>query len=673
MLGVLPAAARIPTDPEGVQWAYTETKVYDAWDYATGSRDVVVAIIDNGFDHMHPDLQENVWSNVEEVPDNGIDDDNNGYIDDVWGWNFVQGDYNKDGNIDALERKGNNRPEPDVTDLNDTQRRDETFHHATIVAGIVGAMGNNGFAGAGVNWNVSLMNVRVADNDGFGNSVLLAKALRYAVDNGAHIINVSMVGDVHGDVLSAVEYAYSRGVVIIAAAGNSSVDLNHNPVYPICADVHSGKQMVLGVSAIGEDRRLTSFSNIGSDCIDITAPGQNVASALYYAPQYGLGTAYRGGWSGTSVATPLVTGAAALIKSLQPTWGPDQIYEALLSSTHQTPSSDPAGYAHIYGAGLLQVNKAVAYAKSRMADQTSEMPTIPTEGVIDGPTSLIVADTASGRMIERSVANPTGSVKAPQVLREADAIVTFVNAFGEREFVVTKKQSATERAIIRYTDKWRIVESWTVPSTQPLRLAVGDILGTNEAEIIASPSASEKTVAWVYTLDGQLVHSVTADAPHTGVSVALVRDAGMQKSDMLAGYSKAGKLTLDRMSGEGKLLGTITIVSFGTPGPLTAADVDGNGIFEYILGAPEKQSPVVLYMTREGKVIRKFFAYDPLYHDGFSFVRAAYRGNGMEQIITVPQSNTQTIRLWENSSRFVEEWRAFGDDAKRVLQPITQY
>src|SRR3989339_2066424 len=145
--------AKVPNDPYFSQWSFEDTGVYKAWDYGTGSRDVVVAIIDNGFDTFHPDLIDNVWKNENEISQNGIDDDKNGYIDDYYGWNFLE---------------NNNDPRPNVSNLTEDEKKAGVFNHATIVAGIIGAKGNNGLDGAGINWEVRLMNLKILGNNGTG-------------------------------------------------------------------------------------------------------------------------------------------------------------------------------------------------------------------------------------------------------------------------------------------------------------------------------------------------------------------------------------------------------------------------------------------------------------------------------------------------------------------------
>lgn len=377
LLGIGETKAVMPNDPVASQWAYEHIGLYKAWDHAIGASEVVVAVIDNGVDFLHPDLEANAWKNVDEVPNNDLDDDNNGYTDDVWGWNFVD---------------NNGDPRPNVDNLSATDREDATFNHGTLVAGLIGATGNNGLDGVGVNWHVKIMSIKILDNDGEGDIVPLSPAILYAVDNGAKVINISAVGFENGDrddISQAIKYAYEKGVVVVAAAGNGNTFLNETPLYPICADLGSVEQMVLGVSAIGFDHRLTLFSNTGSDCVDITAPGIDVTSTVRFSPTNGLTQRYGGGWSGTSFAAPLVSGAAALIKSIQPDWGAKEIYTALLSTIHHTPGQNEVVYANLFGKGLLQIDKAVKYA----VDRINSVRSIKTIVVVRSKTGSIIKKT----------------------------------------------------------------------------------------------------------------------------------------------------------------------------------------------------------------------------------------------------------------------------------------
>ncbi len=352
---VFPVLAKMPDDPEVKQLAYQDIKVYEAWNYFTGSRKAVVAIIDNGFDTYHPDLLANVWQNEGELPRNGLDDDQNGYIDDVNGWNFFE---------------NNNDPRPKVDKMNEWEKADGVFNHATLVAGLIGAVGDNNLGMAGINWRVKLMNLKVIASGGEGDFEFLHRAIRYAVDNGAQIINISLVGtdtaEAHQQVKEAIKYAYKKGVAIFAAAGNNMESLADYSHYPICADAGESEQWIFGVSAIVENHHLAIFSNTGGGCVDITAPGVEVTSTVRYSPTNGLNKLVSGGWRGTSFATPLVSGVAALLKGLNPAWQAKEIYQALTSSTHHTSGQDEVVYARLFGAGLLQADKAVKYVLEKM-------------------------------------------------------------------------------------------------------------------------------------------------------------------------------------------------------------------------------------------------------------------------------------------------------------------
>ncbi|HET9325731.1 MAG TPA: S8 family serine peptidase, partial [Candidatus Eisenbacteria bacterium] len=244
-----------------------------AWDVLTGS-DVLVAITDTGIDWGHPDLAANVFSNAGEIPGNGLDDDHNGFIDDVRGWDFVNRDN------DPIDDQG----------------------HGTHVSGTVGAIGNNGIGVAGVNWNVKIMPLKFLDGGGFGSTADAVSAIDYAVAMGARVISASWGGGGASAALqSSLESADSAGVLFVAAAGNSGLDNDVFPNYPSNYDVPN----VIAVAASDAFDRLPFWSNFGRTTVDLAAPGENIYSTL---PGGGYG--YN---SGTSMATPHVTGALALI------------------------------------------------------------------------------------------------------------------------------------------------------------------------------------------------------------------------------------------------------------------------------------------------------------------------------------------------------------------------
>lgn len=241
------------------------------------SSDVVVAVVDTGIDYTHPDLKDNLWVNAGEIPENGIDDDGNGFIDDVVGWDFVH----------------------------EVPLPYDTHGHGSHIAGIISSSAANGVGVSGVCPRVSVMALKYYDNSGIGYNNLqnTVRAIQYAVKMGAHIINYSGGGsDPAVNERLAVEEAKKQGVLFVAAAGNDGHNNDLQPYYP----ASYGLDNIVSVASITKQNQLLPSSNFGKS-VQIAAPGLNILSAL---PGNRFGT-----MSGTSQATAFVTGAAALLAS----------------------------------------------------------------------------------------------------------------------------------------------------------------------------------------------------------------------------------------------------------------------------------------------------------------------------------------------------------------------
>jgi hypothetical protein len=274
-----------------------------------------------------------IWANDDEVPGNGLDDDRNGYIDDVNGYDFVSGDSD---------------PSPD---LNIADANPSAVSLGTLIAGIIAAQAGNGRGIAGIATNVRIMPLRVLNEFGSGGSPNAEEAIRYAVDNGADVINLSFSGDNNDTYIQeALEYAYASDVVVVAAAGNESLNLDRRESYPICT---SGEEKwVLGVAATNRIGERASFSNYGASCVDISAPGDDIFGIL-------VDDQYSAGWNGTSVAAPMVAAVVAELRSLRAQLTFEEIRSAIQESASHISLNDGA-----LGSGVINMTDALEEGRS---------------------------------------------------------------------------------------------------------------------------------------------------------------------------------------------------------------------------------------------------------------------------------------------------------------------
>ncbi|MFG0327761.1 MAG: S8 family serine peptidase [Phycisphaerales bacterium JB037] len=270
----------------------------EAWDIITGDANKVVAVIDSGTQWTHPDLDTNIWFNAGEVAGNGIDDDGNGFIDDVRGWDFFDNDNNPD----------------------------DTEGHGTHVAGTIGAEGNNNQGVVGVMWDVQIMPLRFLGPFGGSTSDAVA-AVDYAVANGATVSNNSWGGGGFSlSLYNAIANARNNGHIFVAAAGNSGVNTDGSPHYPSSYDLDN----IISVAATDNRDRLAGFSNYGVSSVDIGAPGVDIASTYN-------GSGYV--WSsGTSMASPHVAGLVALLQVQNPSWTYDQVIDRIYATARPNPN-----------------------------------------------------------------------------------------------------------------------------------------------------------------------------------------------------------------------------------------------------------------------------------------------------------------------------------------------
>ncbi|MBN2728854.1 MAG: S8 family serine peptidase, partial [Bacteroidales bacterium] len=336
----------VPNDPyytatEG--WGLYKINAGMAWDYSLGSSTIKVAVVDNAMQMAHPDLTNAWWTNPGEIPSNGIDDDGNGYIDDVNGYDVADDD---------------NNPNPPST----------SFDHGTHVSGTVGASTNNNTGVASIGYGVSVIPVKSTNNTAIPTSVTNGyDGIIYAANCGADVINMSWGGYSYSTTgQNIINYAYGLGCILVAAAGNDDITTSHYP---------SSYNNVISVASTSTNDSKSSFSNYGSD-IDVSAPGSFIYSTL---PNNTYGY-----MSGTSMASPMVAGLCGLMLSLNPGLTQSDIQTCLENSCDDIDAQNPS-YINQLGAGRINAEAAMSCVSSTLgwppvADFTANITTVSAGG-----------------------------------------------------------------------------------------------------------------------------------------------------------------------------------------------------------------------------------------------------------------------------------------------------
>jgi len=345
----------VPNDPMiSTQWylqpgSSAAVGLDQAWEIETGSPATVIAIIDTGVDTSHPDLAANIWTNVQEIPGNGLDDDANGYVDDTHGWDF--------GNNDNDPRP---HPTPDASGV-------DVGFHGTHCAGIAAAVTDNNTGVAGAGWNCSIMPLKLPNSAGEMTDVAITGAILYAVAEGADVISMSFGGPDQDNMAAfmqdLMDQALNANVVCVAAAGNSNTN---EMFYPAACEG------VISVGATDENNQRASFSTYGP-WVDIAAPGNRIWSTLCQNYEFGFldGLLYMVsmGWDGsnpymysdgTSMACPLVAGVCGLLRNQSPGLTPEALLQRLIDSGDEVAFDQPIGVKLNVAEAVASVSAAPA-------------------------------------------------------------------------------------------------------------------------------------------------------------------------------------------------------------------------------------------------------------------------------------------------------------------------
>jgi len=596
-------ASLLPNDSNySNQWYLTKVRAFEAWDYLRESPDIVIAIIDSGVQITHHDLIDNIWVNEKEIKGNNIDDDKNGYIDDVNGWDFVN-------NV--------NDPSPKFTE----GFTEAGVLHGTIVAGIAAASGNNAAGIAGITWKAELMPLKVLDDKGEGDTDNVVKAIYYAINKGADIINLSFVGFGYSRSLNAaIKDAYDAGVIVVAAAGNElnqgqGYDLDKTPMYPACNE-DSNENRVIGVAATDTMDQKANFSSYGKKCVDISSPGISIYSTSVYEPteyynERPFNRYYDGYWSGTSMAAPIVSGALALLEQANPSLDHKEIIKILLDTSDNISKLNP-NYSSSLGKGRININSAVAAAQAELKRRETKVIVSPFSYASKVGTSTVLVNDALGKMqsnFNPYEANFSGGINIATGDLNGDGfseIVTSVSSNGQPLIKIFDQKYKLLNKFLAYTPKF----------LNGVNIALGDINGDGKDEIITSPKAG--------------------GGPHVKV------------------FDINGKLILQFFAYDKKFYGGVNIAS---------GDIDGDGFDEIITGPGKGGGPHIRSFNSSGVLESQFFAYDKNFKGGVNVITAdikvGARGN-KDKIITAPfSSGSAHIRMFDNYNNLEGEFYAF--------------
>ncbi|KGJ96382.1 S8 family serine peptidase [Colwellia psychrerythraea] len=527
----------------------------EAWDISTGSHDVIVGVIDTGVDHTHPDLMANIWTNSAEIPGDGIDNDGNGFIDDIHGINAITG----------------------IGDPMDDQG------HGSHVSGTIGATGNNGLGVVGVNHNVSIIGCKFLDSSGSGSLSDALTCIDYFVDlknNGVNVraTNNSWGGGGFSQALSdAITSSEQANILFVAAAGNSASDNDAQASYP------SGypHDSVLSVASTTHTDSMSSFSQWGLTTVDLGAPGSDILSTV---PGGGYAT-----YSGTSMATPHVTGAAALAWSVNPELSAIEMKELLMSS-----GDDNAALAGKTASGKrLNVKNALDNADPTPGFTLTPTPTSSTVvagematysfnvGSIadwNGQVGLTLVDSLGGAALSTDTA-------APGTTFELTVPTTAETQWGEYTFTVTgTSDDLVKESTVRLMVNPQGLNEFTYSNDTVVNIPDNDNTGITSTINIADDItvfASDIYVNITHTWIGDLTVMLTSP---TGTSAALHSGSGGSSDNIDSTFSSAA------FNGEvatGDWILSVTDNAAGDSGSLNNWAITITGIGEALPSAPD--------------------------------------------------------------------------------------
>jgi len=587
------------------QWYLKKIGAAYTWNYELRGDYPVIAIIDSGIDIDHPDLYKNIWFNDLET-ENGLDDDRNGFIDDVFGWNFVE-----------------NIPNPRPV-LSSTSS-DDGLNHGTMIAGIIAANTNNELGISGIANKSKIMALRALNEKGEGKINDVIRAIDYAVNNGADIINLSFSGsDYNQGFEDAIKRASRAGVIIVSAVGNDNFNLNKNSSYPACFDFYDSPGLVLGVSALDSMDQKAAFSSYGSRCVDISAPGISFFSTSFYDSENNKYLEYQGYWSGTSMASAVVSGTLGLIKQINPKLDQKELLEILLKSSDNVNNLN-SPFDNQLGVGRVNALYSARWADEKWQNLTGMF--------LLYPQSEVKNYQSENNFYSLSISNHKGKISNSfSIYDEAfrggvnlavgdidgdgvSEIVTGAGVGGGPHVRIFDIKGNLKGQFFAYDEKFR----------GGVNLAVGDIDGDGVSEIVTGAGFGGGPHVRIFDNQAKLKGQFFAyeNDFYGGIKVAVAN---------LYGQKTKNKKEIIISPGAGRLSEIKIFDSFGKERKkimaygenfkggvnLSISDLNKDGIDEIICGAGPGGAPHVRTFNVKGELLSSFYAFDENFSGGVS-------------------------------------------------------
>lgn len=646
-------ASMIPSDTHyNDQWYLQRINAADAWNINTNSKTIIVAIVDSGVQINHPDIMPNLWTNNSEIKGNKKDDDKNGLIDDVYGWDFV-----------------NNVADPSPKFK--AGFTEAGVIHGTVIAGITAAAGNNNQGITGITWKTKIMSLKALDDQGNGNMAAVIKSVDYATTRGANIINLSFVGFNYSRALEeAILRATNAGVIIVAPAGNeqattNGLNLNQKPVYPACYRDANGKKLVIGVAATDGLDQKAVFSGYGKNCVDIAAPGVSFFSTTVYAPDKSIdgryfSEYYDGYWSGTSMAVPVISGVLALIEGTNPGLSPDEATKILLSSADNINQLNLV-YSNQLGSGRVNAAQAVLKSALTVKNRRARFAFTPAKGV-----EPVINITDNSGNQENNFLAYSQTFLGGVNLASGD-----VDKDGNEE-IITAPSSGMEANVKIFNNVGVMLNNFLAYPYSfkgGVNVTAADIDGDGKAEIITAPKAGSEPIVKIFKANGKLIRSFLAYPPSFkgGVSVAVGNVRDDKNLEIITAPGIGGIPQIKVFDAKGILLNSFLAgarnENYGFNIALGDLDANPKRRQSEIILSRQSGEPIIMTYDFRGNKRQQWNSYFSPFSGNVDVIAADLNRDGFIDIITIPVSGGGPhLRIFNYQGEFERSFYAYSPE-----------